>query len=399
MAQIESEKEELKEKLKKGCIFDDIGRLLEYCKNNIDLMDMQDETDAKLYYAVVIYLTRYKMGKIDKKEALLLTKYYSRFCINIYLRNGQLMQNINVEILKQAEYEAIQGEDSYAVCIDKDNQIQTVLYSEKLIEKLMSNKTSEVFYAFQLLGHEIVHGVQNSIIRHGETGRITMNSIKTGYLMALENLTKKAFPDFYKRNYENLIKENNANADGIFLASEFLRIYSPNIYQLFDPKKIQSTIDKYRRKSENSERIIGDITFSGDDVYVAMESIAKELIQNNLSILQHYKILKVAYHEDGTRKSITELLSDRERYILADKNSTNGANDLFLTILNSRYDSYDDIVGQLDEIETYDWKRESDLEFAYDVLRNRLRKLGLSQEEIEEYIKDLNDENHEVEEK
>ena len=97
MEQMKSEKEELKENLEADFNIDNLKKVLEYCKSNIDSMDKNDETDKDLLDYSVGYLMKYKLGSLDKGEAAFLAKYYAMYCIGLYEKNGLLMQDGNIK--------------------------------------------------------------------------------------------------------------------------------------------------------------------------------------------------------------------------------------------------------------------------------------------------------------
>lgn len=397
MEQMKSEREELKEKLNADFNIDNLKRVLEYCKSNIDSMDKNDETDKDLLDYSAGYLMQYKLGSLDKGEAVFLAKYYAMYCIGLYEKNGLLMQDVKMEVLNQEEFEKKSGKGTWATCTDQKDGTQIFSYSEKLIEMIMRNKPMDVLMAFQAIGHEVVHGVQNSMIRNGEVDGIDISNIELAYLMALEELTRRGFPEFYSENYDNLITENNAEANGLRLATGFLKAWAPQAFGTIDEEKVQEVFDKYRENSENRERIVLGKKIKKENVHMVMENAARVMLRKNPKLLQDYPILKVAYNEEGIRKCVTRLLDERETRIKKDESIAEKANSLFLTILDSRYMTEDEINSQIDEIESYTWHRESDFGFVCDILRNRFERLGLSKEEIEKRIGGLEVVEHEDE--
>ncbi|MCI9366411.1 MAG: hypothetical protein HFJ54_07920 [Clostridia bacterium] len=257
MEQKKSEKEELKAKFdNNNATMADVQAVVEFCKKNIDTMDLRNETDEFLCQMATIHLMKYKIGRFDRSEAIYLTKFFAKYNVNIYEKTGLLSEQVDISVLENEEYEKTKGK-SQAVCLDKAEDGQEITYSAKVVEQLMSNDPIKFRRGLQTIVHEVVHATQNSLMSKENLENTSAANIEQGYLMALETVTRRRMPKFYNDNYSYLIKENSAEANGLKMAMQMLRIYQPKVYELFDEKETEETIEAYTRKAQTSDRNLG----------------------------------------------------------------------------------------------------------------------------------------------
>lgn len=256
MEQKKSEKEELKAKFDNNATMADVQAIVEFCKKNIDTMDLRNETDEFLCQMATIHLMKYKIGRFDKSEAIYLTKFFAKYNVNIYEKTGLLSEQVDISVLENEEYEKTKGK-SQAVCLDKAEDGQEITYSAKVVEQLMSNDPIKFRRGLQTIVHEVVHATQNSLMSKEDLENTSAANIEQGYLMALETVTRRRMPKFYNDNYSYLIKENSAEANGLKMAMQMLKIYQPKVYELFDEKETEETIEAYTRKAQTSDRNLG----------------------------------------------------------------------------------------------------------------------------------------------
>ena len=104
-------------------------------------------------------------------------------------------------------------------------------------------------------------------------------------------------------------------------------------------------------------------------------------------ILKQYPILKVAYKENGERKDILQMLQEREN--LLTQKPKDRIDELYQIALNQRFFTPEEGKGTKDELEKLDkWIEETgtDDEFIYDLIRFRLDRSELTEEEKQQYI-------------
>lgn len=376
---MENEKIELKQNLinkQPGAL----KAIVKYCQENINSMDINDETDYYLCRASTLYLMKNKIGHFDKDEARCLTVYFAKLGSKMYSMAHGIEGKINIDILPAEEYKKLRGEKSNAVCISHNDNSHTLIYSEeKVCQRLMTNDPDEFLRAMQTIFHEVVHVYQDIRVQR-DYRDVNAVQAKRGYRMALEKITRKVYPKFYTENYAKLFTENDAEEWGLSLALDALKIYNKGVYELFDKEEIQTRIEQYRKRSEEEKNILGEGVNS--PTLKTMEFLA----QNAPYFRKLYPILGVAYHEDGPRKTITELLDDRAERIAKGEPSIDDTNKLLLEILNSRDTTPEERREEIEELDKYIVSRGIEDEFVYELLSSRLQRYGTKETAIQEYI-------------
>lgn len=353
--------------------------IVKYCKENINSMDINDETDYYLCKVSTLYLMKMKIGHFDKDEARCLTVYFAKLGLKMYSVAHGIEAKVNIDILPAEEYKKLRGEKSNAACILHNDNSYTLIYSEeKVCQRLMTNDPDEFLRAMQTICHEVAHVYQEIRVQR-DYRDVNAIQAKRGYLMALEDITRKVYPKFYTENYAKLFKENDAEEMGLSMALDVLKMYNKGVYELFDKEEIKTRIEQYRKMSKEEKNILG----KKSPTLQTMEFIA----QNAHGFRKLYPILGVAYHEDGPRKTITELLDDRAERIAKGEPSIDNANELLLEILNSRGTTPEERREEIEELDKYIVSRGIEDEFVYELLSSRLQRYGIKEAAIQEYIK------------
>lgn len=373
-------KVELKQNLidkKPGALRD----IIIYCKENISTMDINDETDYFLNRANTLYLMKNKIGHFNKEEAKYLTQYFAKLGSKIYAEAYGIEGKINIEVLPSEEYEEKQkGQKSMAVCIPHKDNSYTLRYNEeKVCQKLMTNDPDKFLRGMQTIIHEVVHVYQNIRVQQ-DYRDVNAVQAKKGYLMALEKITRQVSPKFYNENYDKLLTENDAEEWGLSVSLDILKMYNKDVYELFTEEEIQAKIEQYRDRSGKEKNILGE------GVNAPTLKTMEFLAQKGSDFRKLYPILGVAYHENGPRKTITELLDDRADRIENGEPSIDDVNELVLTILDSRDMSHDEKRVEIKELDKYIVSKGIEDEFVYELLGSRLQRYGTNETAIQEYI-------------
>lgn len=360
--------------------------VIEFIIGNIEEFNLENKEEFSLCHRVAKHLFKFKIGNFDKNDANFLVNYLAKLDVSILRQNENSLGQVNIKVLNQEEYEKVR-KGSRAVCFDNEDNTFDVVYSEKVSEDLMSRNPSTILYGLQTIGHEITHVLQNTIIHNKDICSYNnVNNIREGYKMALETITRKVLPDFYEKNYEYLLKENNANANGLKWAMQILKIYSPELYNVFDQEKIQGKINGYNEKAYGDSIKFGNYNLEKEKITITMEFLAQNALEKDPQMfLDKYPVLNVAYNKEGKRKSITELLSYREEKI-NNNIDVESVNNLIHTILNSRSMSNNELKCEIDELEECIFSKPQTDEFVYELLKKRYVDFGVPEDKIKEYI-------------
>lgn len=357
---------------------DSLKDIIEYCKENIKSMDLSDETDDFLCRACTVYLMKHKIGYFDNNEAKFLTLYFAKCSAKLIFDVNKVKGKIDINILPTEEYKKLRGEKGIAVCIPNEDKSHTLIYSEeKVTDQLRTDDPYKFLRTIQTICHEVVHVYQNIRLQR-DYKEVNALQAKKGYIMALEKITRLLFPNFYKENYTKLLSENDAEEWGLTLALNFIRAFNKDVYELFDKEEIQTRIEQYRKRATEEKNIVGKYL----PTLKAMEFLANSVPEYR----KLFPILEVAYHKEGTRKTITELLEDRQERISEDEAAVENSNELLLTILNSRDATSEERLQEIKELDEYIISKCIEDEFTYNLLTNRLQKYGMKETSIQEYI-------------
>lgn len=356
---------------------------------NIHSMDFNNDTDFYLCSKVNSYLFKKKIGCFNKDEAKFLTINLAK--LSIKMLNIQ-EKKINIELMEIEEFKKIYRENWRAVCISKKDTNHSIVYSEKVSNDLMSNDILAILRGMESITHETIHVFQNEKIQKDYT-KLNAVQAKNAYIMALENITRKLNPEFYEKNYDNLLSENDAQKNGLLMAMNILKAYNKEVYNLFDEEKIKNRMKEYDDNiNEREKEIAGFIPKKGQTTII-MEFLTRECLKIDLKLLKDYPILEIAYNKDGTQKNILELLEDRNLRLNKRENLKNNSiediNDLFFTIIHNRDRTSSELVEEIDSLEKYILSKDIKDEFVYELLHNRWQRGGVEEEMIEKRIGDI----------
>lgn len=385
---MENIKNQLAEKLKKDYSYSNLQEVINYCKQNIHSMDLNNDTDFYLCSTTNLYLFKQKIGCFNKDETKFLTISLSKLGIKMF---NIKEEKINIELMESEEYKKFRGKNSMAVCIKNDNT-HSIIYSDKVCEEIMSSDPYKFLRGLQTIFHETVHIFQDEKIQKDYT-KLNAVQAKNAYIMALEKVSRMINPEFYEKNYSSLLNENDAEKNGLIAAMEVLKIYNKKVYNFFDKDELEQKMKKYDgRSSENQKEIFGIKPKEGQTI-ILMEFLTKEWLKRDTKLLKDYPILEIAYNKDGTQKNVIELLEDRNLMLNKRDNLTNNSiediNDLFFTIIHNRDRTDSEFVEEIDSLEKYILSKNIKDDFVYEILHNRLQRFGLEEKMIEKRIGDI----------
>jgi len=355
---------------------------IKWCSENIKTLDMTNKDHVLLYEASMHYLMKHKLAKWDKEDACLATSYLAKKFAHSIGIDG----NVGIEILEKEEYEKEYGETSNAMCENNGDGTFSIIYSDKVTDRLLSDNADDFLNGFQTVFHEVVHTMQNSMIQRKEIEGEAIPYTKSMYIMALETISRKVDSEFYKKNYAKLLKENHAEKIGLKQAMATIQKYNPVLFEKYNQEEIAKRMEQYDENFYESE--ISLFNNNGSAINM-IDTGCCTYIMNNPEALEKFPILKLAFNNDGTKKDITQILKDRREMLKSDRNPEQ-INELYKTIANQKNFRAGGLKGtksELEDLDTYIRETGTDDEFVYDLIRFRLQKAKLDPEKIEEYMK------------
>ena len=377
-----------------------IEKVVSICEKYFDVMNYEDENTKTLLNYIGIYLMKQKLGNFNAKDAIFITKFLTKTCAKQF----GISDKVEIELLKQDEFEEKYGKDTIGNCsYDKKTNNSIVSYSVyNVVANLMSKDSSNIIRVIQTIGHEVTHAYQNLLI-HGNGEKEPFD--RTQYIMAMEDISRKIDENFYDDNYLTLYKENQAEVQGLNYAIDILRIMGKedileknDLYIQELRKKCQSRVYENKRKEDNLELSTIADTEMNARVYL---DIYPELIDE-------YPILQIAFGKDGHKKNATTLLNERKDMLKTREKSD--VDNLYSCILNEtliRGESKEvdeafknlpeEVTGKTikeeqEEIEEYIKNGNETDTFAKDLLIKRLERQGLNIQQIQEHIKEIEEE-------
>ncbi|MBQ3414703.1 MAG: hypothetical protein IJH39_05000 [Clostridia bacterium] len=201
--------QELTEKIKSNQA--SYNELLEWCSENKDKMNLNDFNEFCLYNTLINELFKFKIGKMNRKETSIFIKFFATK-LACELKIGD---KVKVEILDNEKFnEKYKGHsDDIGLHIPSKDGTCTVSYNlSKMEKKLNSDKHFILLEGLQVVFHEIRHAYQQ--VGMSQEGVYA----KALYIMAMETITRKVSPQFYKDNYGKLLIENDAQKAGLQIA-------------------------------------------------------------------------------------------------------------------------------------------------------------------------------------
>lgn len=350
--------------------------LVQWCDDNKFNMNLNNKLVYNLYNTMVNYAINVKKDNLDEKEASIFICFFVKKKA-IELGIDKL---VSIEILGKDEYEKKHGKNSKAKCIQDKKCKFKLIYSQKIVEELMSTNQNEFLRGMQTIFHEIRHVAQNLAMQIDST-KLYKKSI---YIMALETITRNVSSEFYKDNYKHLIRENDAEKYGLKIALQTIKEININLYNLFDEEKIKKKMKIYEDNFYKSDlEIIG---LQGSAIKV-LDTMTEVCISKHTELLNEYPILKLGYNENGTKKDIKQLLEDRDKLI--NERPKVEIDDLYNVIINQKFFDYEEGIGTKDELlalDEYVEKTGTDDEFIYNLVRIRLNRSKWTEKEKEKFI-------------
>lgn len=348
--------------------------LVNYICENIGNIDLSNSNNISLCEFTTKYLFNVKIGKWNENDA----KFIVHYLVKKYSKYFKLDDSVSVKFLNEEELKAKCGKDTLATCVNNSNDTFDILYSSSLISYLLSNDIDKFLRGLSIIFHELTHVMQNRIIeKEYEDYQYTKNV----YIMTLETIVRKSDKQFYKTNYLNLFKENQAEKIGFKNAIEVIKKYNTRLYDMYDIEKIQEKINKYDQKLKLNYdmQIYGTTT---DKVLPAMEYITTLKMPEKTKYLEMYPILKLVYNEDGTRKDVIQLYKERIRLLGKGADQTK-IDTLYECIINDKLFVKDSCKIEANQLVDYVRENGCRDKFLSDLLLYRLKKGKLTQEKID----------------
>lgn len=359
--------------------------VVEWCKKNYDNMDIKDKNQHILFELATRYLMNNKIGKWTKEDALVIVNYLPRKLA----RNLGIYEDVTVKVLEESNYDQV-SKNSDAVCIHNDDGSCNLVYSNRIINQLLSNDYGSFLRGMQSMFHEVFHALQYGAMTKQELHGVKVPKSEKIYLMALETIARKLNEKFYKDNYGKLIKENHAEKQGLIKAMDEIKNYNPRLYDCYNQDVIKQRISEYEKNFYEAKSILG----SGKEIdfMVEIDTRASLYIQEHPEVLKEYSVLQIGFNLDGTKKDIRKLLEDRDES-LRNGEDREKIDKLYNIIANHRNvqmcglkGSKDELYGLIDYIE----QTGTNDEFIFNLIRFRLeKKTNMTKEKIEPYIENL----------
>ena len=364
--------------------------LFQHLAEQIDSLDFNDTVIINACEIITKCLFRFKIGSWSEEQAKFAIKYLSR----MFAKRLGLLENVSVSILTEEEYKKQNGDKSVARCTNNGDETFKVTCSPYVVEKLMSNKSREFIYGLQIIFHEVAHVAQNSILERDVINNLKSKDLYTykTYVAALETVVRKADKEFYDKNYSNLSKEIGADKIGLTEAMNVIKKYSPKLYDSVDRNEYKKKIDEYIKKLEFTSSVV-IYGKSNEDFVKGIDGLCTLYVKDHIEILDKYPILKIAYNIDGTKKSVIELIEERDKRLKeidpSDTTTINKLNELYEFIANRKNYVTGGLGGTKKEIEDlahYIQQNKTKDNFVTNLLIYRLKKSNVSEENINKLL-------------
>ncbi len=265
-----------------------------------------------------VFLSHLQLVKLKSKDFTLPRKYIDYIIEKILTEEIYVNSMMNplvetaLEDLGRDDLKSmIDNTDKYLFCVRDFIQGSTIdkfaaggagnfgiMYSRDEIEKLSKNNVSVLDFIF----HENIHIQQSRDISRSE---IVNNRI---YRIEKDTILKKLFPNFYGENYHLMLEEIDANQK----AAEKIVNYITNFKELDEKTKKQikeqfiltAESQKFQFISRDNIRFKGKV--------VNFNDLFDIIIKEKPEILQEYPHLKIEYEENGDKKSLRKILSEKK---------------------------------------------------------------------------------------
>ena len=296
---------------------------------------------------------------ITKKEAEFLLKFYAKQSL-MYLGVGK---NINIDIYSKGKMIRRYGRGNgkalpdgvrgvIAGSIPSDSKI---IYSEQLLDDIASGNPDEMYRAFRTIMHETKH------IEQAYRREYSIN----GYIMAIETMAMHVDPYLYLNNYWGTYRECDAERYGM----DATQIKFPGLYRVIDKRKLRENWINFKAGlSGQTKTIVGRICNERGNIMLPgseypegerikiLELIAEEYIRKyTKKAFNEYPVLRLAFKNNGRRKSISELLGNMHTLVEGESSlaKAEAIESLYLTIISNRFP----IDYERDSAESYDFIR------------------------------------------
>lgn len=371
------EANELIEKIKNNpTTIKEYEEVLCWCSENIKNINFNDESCVSLYEISMKYLMKAKILNWNKDDIKVIINYLTKN----YARKFGIEKNINVNIMDLEEYQKMYGEKTVANCYRKSDGSFDIVYSSIVENQLMDYDPDKLLRGMQTVFHEVVHAIQGTKIYSNEVDRGECECNGNIYIMTLETILREIYPKFYYENYNNLIKENQAEYLGLMKAMNTFGKYNSKLYNIYDINEIKEKLNKYDKNCywENN-----DILFEGKNVNAKalLDFASTQYVKKFPETLKIYPVLQYAFNDDGSRKGVIELIEDRKKLLENEKSSENLDN-LYATIANYKNLEKTEVSLLYNYIATTG----TNDEFIFKLLKYRLDRSILSPDKKEELM-------------
>lgn len=377
---------EFAEDVRKGKLTKEVFEsIIKWCEENASALEPNDKDQTWLYEMSTIYLMKYKIGNWNKDEATMLITYLAKKSA----REFGISENVDVKVFEREEYEEIYGKSSVGMCTNNGDNTFNISYSPMVVDNLLSNDYDKFLRGMQTIFHEVTHAAQNSVIQRKEIQGIDTPKTKNSYIMALETIARKFNPNFYKKYYAHLIKENHAEKTGLKLAMVTMQKYNPSLYKAYNQEVIAHRLENYDKKFYDYE--VSLQSGKKTEFMLTIDTLCSLYIEEHPEMVEMFPILQVGYNLDGTKKDLKQLISEREAMIATGK-PLDKIDELYETIANHRNVLTNGLKGTKDELSTlhdYIERTGTEDEFIFNLVRYRLEnKTKMSPEAIEKFMAD-----------
>ena len=319
-----------------------IEDVIKWCDENAEKLNLSNPGEMFLCEKATRYLMENKVKRSWSKED---AKYVVNFLAKKTMRELNLNENVEIHVLEEDEYIKLYGEQSLGICVPKGNDYFNVSYSPNVIKYLTSNNKGQFLHGLQIVFHEIRHVHQNKSIKNEtrEDGTELPKS-KERYLSVLETLARRQDSKFYKKNYRQLLKENDADKYGLIMAYKTLCDYAPNLFKQYNSKEIYDLLQEYDRNYYEALSNISETMTLKTEI----ETRATIYIMAHPEVLQEFPILNIAFNKDGSKRDILELLEGRNELLESNQNAEM-INELYRMIIDNRNPTQGGLKGTKDE--------------------------------------------------
>ncbi len=147
----------------------------------------------------------------------------------------------------------------------------------------------------ETLFHEINHQIQMKRKREADFSFCTYEWLQDTLLYAFIG------DPYYSVNYERVSIERDSRIKGSVLAYQYLKEVSPKTAKKLEKKVFFKVTDEVKKITPNRNVKL---------LFSTREELFDDLIRNRSSLLEAYPFLRNFYHDDGSKKSLAEVLLD-----------------------------------------------------------------------------------------